>query len=184
MARDVTSNMIAQMEAITLQPFLAFKLDFEGDPVLAWTGTGNITINSEEYIGTGTFIGIDRVSETANVQANGVKISISGVPSDLVSLALNENYQGREAIIYFGTMSGGSVVSTPYALFKGFIDIMIIQENADITTIGLTAENKLINLEQSKVRRFTSEDQKIDFPNDKGFDFVAGLQDKEIVWGT
>ena len=118
------------------------------------------------------------------MQANGVKISLSGVPTDLVSVALNENYQGREAIIYFGTMSGGAVVSTPYALFKGFIDIMVIQENADVSTIGLTAENKLINLEQSKVRRFTSEDQKIDFPNDKGFDFVAGLQDKEIVWGT
>ena len=75
MARDVTSNMIAQLEADVLQPFLAVKLAFDSDPVLAWTGNGTITINSEEYIGVGTLMAIDAVSETASVQATGYKFS-------------------------------------------------------------------------------------------------------------
>lgn len=184
MARDVTSNMIAQLEADVLQPFLAVKLDFDGDPIRVWTGTGNITINSEEYFGAAALLGVETVSETASVQANGANISLSGVPSDLLSAALNENYQGRDAIIYFGTLSNGAVVSSPYAIFKGFIDTMVLAETGDTSTMTLAAENRLIALEVAKVRRYTSEDQKIDFPDDKGFDFVAGLQDKEIVWGT
>ena len=184
MARDVTSNMIAQLEADVLQPFIAVKLDFDGDPVRAWTGTGDITIASEDYFGAGHLLTIDAVSETASVQANGANISLSGVPTDLISAALNENYQGRDAIIYFGVISNGAVVSSPYAIFKGFIDTMLIAENASTSTITLAAENRLIALDVAKVRRFTSEDQKIDFPDNKGFDFVAGLQDKEIVWGT
>jgi hypothetical protein len=47
----------------------------------------------------------------------------------------------------------------------------------------LTAESRLIDLERSRERRYTSEDQKIDYPNDKGLEFIADLQDKEIVWG-
>ena len=184
MARDVTSNMIAQLEADVLQPFLAVKLAFDSDPVLAWTGNGTITINSEEYIGVGTLMAIDAVSETASVQAKGVQVQLSGVPNDLISAALNESYQGRDAIVYFGALSGGAVVTSPYVAFKGFIDTMIISESAELATITLAAESRLIALEVAKVRRFTSEDQKIDFPDDKGFDFVAGLQDKEIVWGT
>lgn len=185
MARDITSALNDQFEAASLSPFLAFNLDFESDPVLAWTGTGTITINSQDYIGTGNFIGIDAIQETANVQANGASISISGVPSDLVAVALTENYQGRDATIYLGALdSSGNVVANPYAIFKGFIDIMSIAETGDLTSINLTAENRLISLEEAKVRRYTSEDQKIDYPDDLGFDFVAGLQDKELVWGT
>ena len=30
---------------------------------------------------------------------------------------------------------------------------------------------------------YTLEDQKIDFPNDIGFEFIPDLQDKEITWG-
>ncbi len=184
MARDVTANMIAQLEADVLQPFLAVKLDFDGDPIRVWTGNGNITINSEDYFGTGSLLSVDRIAETASVQANGANVSLSGVPTDLLSVALNENYQGRDAIIYLGTLSGGAVVTSPYAIFKGFIDTMILSETGATSTITLATENRLIALEVAKVRRYTSEDQKIDFPDDKGFDFVAGLQDKEIVWGT
>lgn len=185
MARDITSALNDEFQAASLSPFLAFNLDFESDPVLAWTGTGTITINSQDYIGTGTFIGIDAIQETANVQANGASISISGVPSDLVAVALTESYQGRDATIFLGALdSSGNVVANPYAIFKGFIDIMSITETGDLTTINLTAENRLISLEEAKVRRYTSEDQKIDYPDDLGFDFVAGLQDKELVWGT
>ena len=47
----------------------------------------------------------------------------------------------------------------------------------------MTAESKLIDLERSRARRYTSEDQKIDYPDDKGLDFIADLQDKAVVWG-
>jgi len=41
----------------------------------------------------------------------------------------------------------------------------------------------LIDLERARVRRYTPEDQKINFPNDKGLDFVSDLTDKVVQWG-
>jgi len=63
------------------------------------------------------------------------------------------------------------------------MDTMIIAENAEYSTITVSVENKLIAFERSKIRRYTAEDQKIEHPTDKGFEFVAKIQEKEIIWG-
>jgi len=41
----------------------------------------------------------------------------------------------------------------------------------------------MIAFERPYVRRYTDEDQKIEHPTDKGFEFVAAIQDLELVWG-
>jgi len=60
---------------------------------------------------------------------------------------------------------------------------MNIEEQAEAASISVTAENVLVKLERPVVRRFTNEDQKSRFPDDRGLEFVASLQDKEIFWG-
>ena len=60
---------------------------------------------------------------------------------------------------------------------------MNIEESGDTCVVSVTAENVLIKLERPIVRRFTNEDQKSRFPNDRGLEFVAALQDKDILWG-
>ena len=68
-------------------------------------------------------------------------------------------------------------------LFRGRADIMSINEAGESTTIAITAESILIGLEKNADRRFTKEDQQIDYPTDMGFDTVPQLQQKEIIWG-
>ena len=75
-------------------------------------------------------------------------------------------------------------MADPYAIFQGQMDLMTISDGGDTATIKLTAESRLIDLDRSRERRFTSEDQKIEFPDDKGLEYVDDLQDKEIVWGS
>jgi len=63
------------------------------------------------------------------------------------------------------------------------MDVMTISDSGDSSTISISVENKLIAFERSSVRRYTNEDQKIDHPSDKGFEFVTKIQEKEIIWG-
>ena len=63
------------------------------------------------------------------------------------------------------------------------MDVLTINENADSHSITVQLESRLITLERSKTRRFTKEDQQIDFPDDLGFNNIAKLQDKKIEWG-
>ena len=38
-------------------------------------------------------------------------------------------------------------------------------------------------LKRSRERRYTHDDQQIDFPGDLGFEFVPKLQELNLVWG-
>jgi len=68
-------------------------------------------------------------------------------------------------------------------IFSGYMDEMNIEESPDTSVIEVKVENKLIDLERQRVRRFSSGYQKSQYPGDRGFDFVEDLVDKEIVWG-
>jgi hypothetical protein len=63
------------------------------------------------------------------------------------------------------------------------MDQMNVQEGPETCDIELKVENKLVDLERARVRRYSSGYQKSVYPNDKGLDFVEDLQDKEIIWG-
>jgi hypothetical protein len=69
-------------------------------------------------------------------------------------------------------------------MFSGYMDQMNIEEGPQTSTIELTVENKLINLERARVARFTSGYQKSKFAGDKGLDFVESMQDKTVSWGA
>lgn len=183
MSRSVTTAMNNQLTAAELQPFFAVDLAFDGGNLQLWTGYGDITFNSITFTGAGDILTISDVSETSEVQATGITIGFSGVPSTLIASALTETYQGRACTIYFGTLSSGAVVADPYIVFSGRMDVMNIDDSGSTCDITLQAENRLIDLDRPRGRRYTSEDQKIDYPNDKGLEFIADLQDKEIIWG-
>lgn len=186
MARSLTAGMESAVQADTIRPIMLAKISTEGGDVLAWSGIGDITWNGDVYSGTGTLGGVSTVQETADLQANGITFSLSGVPSALISTALGQMRQGRNAQLWLGALdlTTGALIADPYELFTGFTDVPSIDEGGETSTISITAENRLIDLERPKSRRYTAEDQAIDYPGDLGFDFVPALQDKDIIWGS
>lgn len=184
MTRSLGTDFTNALSADELNPFFAVELDFSGGAARLWGGYGNLTIDGETYIGSADFLRISEIDETSEVKATGINITLDGIPSTYISGALNEDYQGRDITVYFGTFDNtGAINNTPYIIFKGRMDIMSIQESGSTSTVNITGESRLIDLEIKRERRYTSEDQKIDYPNDKGLEFVADLQDKQVIWG-
>lgn len=205
MSRDLSPTVLDALEDNVIYPFFAIELLFDGAQTLRlWTGSGTLVYNGIEYYGTGNLLTFDTIEETSEIAAKGATVTLSGVPSEVISLALTEPYQGRKANIYFGTFQKGLLLqeSSSYILFEdgskmfledtrtdltqifsGYMDQMNIDEGADASTVTLTIENKLIDLEKPRTARFTSTYQKALFPNDRGLEFVEDLQTKEIVWG-
>jgi len=129
-------------------------------------------------------LSISDIDETSEIRATNVSVGLSGLPSSIVAAALTENYQGRPMTLYFGTLdANGAINNDPYVVFKGQMDQMSIQESGETATVVIDCESRLVDLEMARVRRYTSEDQKIDYPNDKGLEFITDLQDKQVVWG-
>ncbi len=206
MSRDLSANTIEAINEDTVHPFFAVELMFDGNNVLRmWTGQGTLVlVDGSEWTGLGTLINISTVEETSELAVKGATITLTGVPSEVISLALSQPYQGRVCNIYFGTFTSGHVLQedSDYILlqdgskievqstskgfnsiFSGYMDQMNISEASDTSSIELLVENKLIDLERARVARFTSGYQKSIYPGDLGLDFVEDLQDKNISWG-
>jgi len=187
MSRDLTSATITNISEATVYPFFAIELNFDSEILRLWTGQGTLTLpDTTQWIGTGTLLDISAIEETAEMAVRGATLILSGIPSEILSLALSEPYQGRVCNIYFGTFTGGDLTTAPSnfdQIFSGYMDQMNIQDGPETATIELKVENKLVDLERARVARFTSGYQKSIYPSDKGLDFVESLQDRELFWG-
>lgn len=197
MSRAIPAPFLAALNAPEITPFFAVDLMFSGSyvdpvtgstvtavPLYLWSGYGDLvrsdTLNT--YLGAGQLLNISTVEETTEIQAVGANFTLSGIPSEYLSLALQTPYQGRECRVYFGNLVTG-IDPVFLEIFSGEMDQMNIVEASDTCTIAVTAENALIKLERPVVRRLTNTDQQSRYPTDKGLEYVAYLQDKEIFWG-
>ena len=207
MTRELSLATLQNINSDVVKPFFAIELRFDGDNILRlWTGAGNLTLqDGTEWFGTGTLLNVSSIEETAEMAVRGATLTLSGIPSEVLSLALSEPYQGRVCNIYFGTFSeAGNILQQDGAyillqdgskinlqtgdagfneIFSGYMDQMGIDDGPDTCTIELSVENKLIDLERARVARYTSGYQKSVYPNDLGLDFVESLQDKKLSWG-
>lgn len=185
MARNLTAAMQTALAANTVRPVLLARIDLSTGTLLVWNGVGDLVWNAETYLGVGKFGNATPVQETAVLAAAGVTFGLSGIAPDLVSVALQSVRWGKSAKLYFGLLDivSGALIADPYLLFSGLTDVPAIDEGADTSTITLTAENRLIDLERPRTRRYTHEDQRLIDVADLGFDYVPGLQDAAIAWG-
>ena len=184
MSRSLTSSMETAITADLVRPILLLQCKFDSGDLNLWNGIGTLTVSSVDYVGAGTLLAIGEIAESSELQANGITVTLSGITDPLLSKARDEDYQGRELIVKLGAMdAANAVIADPVTVFSGFMDTMAINDASETATIQVTVENRLIEFERTRVRRYTAEDQKIDYPNDKGLEFVAEMAEKEIVWG-
>lgn len=182
--RSLSANMVTEVSASQLSPIILASLSFT-QPVNLWSGYGTITYAGTGYLGIGTLGTISPVEETTDLAARGITMQLSGVPTTMIAVALSENYQGKACSVMFGALdSSGALVSTPITIFSGRMDVMSINDDGQNATIGMTAENKLVDFRRPREVRYTDEEQKNLYSGDKGLEFVNSIQEKEIYWGN
>ena len=155
---------------------------------------------------------LDGLAEVADLSAKAITISLSGVASELVSLALQEPYQRRRCRVYFGAIpyeantdwvlfsgswsdagiwvdeafwkdASSSVELIAVEVFSGSLNTMPIEDSGESSVITATVDSKLVETEKASNLRYTSETQKSRYAGDTFFDYVSAIQDADIVWG-
>lgn len=183
MARDLHPDTQEAMSGAKLFPILLVQLMFASGAFRMWTGIGDITWNAATWSGLGTLGAIGPVEETSELRSVGLDLELSGIPVEVIDIALADEWQSREATIYYAVLDEeGRFVGEPFELFSGLMDQMQSVEGS-VSSIRLTCESDEIDLERTKVRRYTPEDQRAEYPGDKFCDAVAAVQEVDVKWG-
>lgn len=184
MARDLTASVQSAIAAAEVKPILLFEGNFSSGQVYLWSGYGDLSWNGQTWEGVGNLAAVSPITENDEVQANGISVSLQGIPSEMIALALLEVGQGRLGRIYIGFLDANdAVIADPVLAFEGRLDVPSIEEGGETSSISITYESRLIDLQRPRETRYTNEEQQRLYPSDVGFEYVPALQEKVINWG-
>ncbi len=177
--------MVTEVTAPKLHPILLIKMAFDSGDLNLWTGIGDLQFSGDTYTGAGDLLAFSAIEETVDLKAIGLTATLSGIPSSLIATALAEDYMGRATTVWFGALdSSGALVADPQEIFAGLTDSMPIEDAGETAKIELQIENRLVRLENTRVRPYTPEDQALAYPGDLGLEFVVALNDgRKLLWG-
>lgn len=179
MSRTINTSLLTALTNDVAKPYYAVELLFDSAPLRFWTGIGDRTINTNTYTGTGSLLTIGSADEVNDLSAKSMAVTLEAVSSSIISLAIQEPYQRRQAKVYLGEKSVSDVVQ----IFSGQMDTMTIEDSGESSTITLTIESKLIELERSANWRYTNENHQVRQDGDTFFSYVQDIQDVKLAWG-
>lgn len=182
--RDLTSGMQLEVLEGTVRPAWLVRMVFDSGTLYVWSGEGDLEWGGNTYTGVGHLGSISDIVETSELRAEGIALTLTGIPSANIGLALADARQGKEVDVWFALLGADLVpVEDPFLAFSGFTDVPTIEDGPEYSTITFTCESRLIDLERPRHRRYTNEDQQSDYPGDRGFEHVAHVAGGGLVWG-
>ncbi len=182
--RDLSAGLATAVQAAVLRPVLFYEGEFAASTLNLWTGLGSFSWDGKTWTGGGNLMQISPIEESSRVEALGFSVTLSGMPSASISLALQSLRQGKPGRLWLGALDAdNALVGDPYQAKEGKLDIAVIDDNGESCTIQATYESRMIDLFRPRERRYTDQDQQIDYPGDDGFGLVPAIQDRQILWG-
>lgn len=191
MTRNISSANQTASQADTIHPVLFVELMFDSAPVRFHSELGDIAWVGNTYTGTGVLGQVSAADEDSELARTPITLSLSGLPidnpdgeSELISVLLNEQYQGRQATVYLGylDLTTRELVDDPFILYRGRMDTPQV-ELGESVGIQLNVESRFAAWDRARGRRYNNADQQSLYPGDRGLEFVEQSVGKEIVWG-
>jgi hypothetical protein len=155
----------------------------------------HITINSIDYVGLGSLLGVTDSSTELQATGTQLTISLSGIPNSAISEIVNSKIKGCPVKIMRGFFDATAntllpLPTNPLIKFIGYVDNYSLEEEwhyetrSSSNTLVITCSNKSDMLSKKVVGRKTnSASMKKYYPNDISFDKVSVLSKSYFDFG-
>lgn len=189
--RHIPPSMSAELEGSQIRPAWLVELEFSNGFVWIWSGKGYLHWRGRQFVNGQSdhmLLGsISNVDENGEGKAGGITYSISGIPPtsaagrDLIAQADKWTRQGGTVRLWFATLDTNFALDgDPWPIAETLIDVPLIRMAPDGVTVSISTETRLSRQQSRQGRRYTHEDQQLDYPGDLGFQYVNELQDKSL----
>lgn len=182
MGRSIKAALITASTGDIFRPVVFATMDFDSGAVYVHNDIGPLTFDGNTFLGVGDFGHIEAVREGPLLSPYGLKILLSGLDTDMMDEAENQNYFLRDITIYVGALDeDGALVDDPDQIWAGFMDHMAYTLGNE-NLIQLTCESAMAVFDRSSGKRNSNEQQQLDHTGDLIFEYVHLMEDAKVVW--
>lgn len=179
--RTLSTAAAAAMAAASVPLALLVEMDLSS-PLNLNTSNLDLVVSGTTYYGTKGLGRIGALQDTA-AELRGLQFELSGVPSDLLSLALTEPVQGKAVRIKTAVFDPDTYAALDVRLrWAGRLDVMAVNDGEQSATISVTAEHAGIDLVRPASSLYTDAEQQRLAPGDLFLQFLAEQVEQRVVW--
>jgi len=153
-----------------------------GTPVRLSTTPFDVIYAGNTYKGVGNLGSIEQIDDSPG-EYKAMKFTLSGVNSDTLAIALNQEIHNVAVQFRIGVMDPvtTAILDAPL-VWTGTLDQMPVEFGPKTIAISVTAEHRGATYSLPKTLRYTDADQQRLFPGDTSLRFVASQANHKIVW--
>lgn len=159
------------------------RAQFASGDMRLWGGHGPVQSAGFEWMGAGNRVGLTNLTIEQGFTASRVDIELSGVNAEFQTKAkqAEAEVKGRILSIFLQAFDEDwQPVGDPRALWSGIMDVMRFSGDATSAKITLTCETPFATRTRPRAVYYTHTDQQVEFPGDRGLEFVSTLEDKNV----
>ena len=142
----------------------------------------NLTYESNNYEAGGSFLSVDTIIETGQLQVDEINLGFSNVTDEVSSLVQNGEFTDKLVNIYISYLNEDENIVGAIKYFSGQIRNVSIQESVKNSILNMTVASHWANWNLTKGRHFSDESQQQFSTGDKGMEFASQVK-QDVRWG-
>ena len=142
----------------------------------------NVTYDSNSYEAGGSFLSVDSITETGQLQVDEINLGFSNITDQVRSLVQDGEFTDKTVDIYLAYFNSDETIVGAINYFTGQIRNIGINENLNESTLQMTVASHWANWNLTKGRHFSDESQQSFSSGDKGMEFATQVK-ADVRWG-
>lgn len=182
MPRGLSTAFEAALDAEILVPVIAASLDFENDPLFAWSGLGDLILGADTYVGLEGAFALEPFRDTSDTRISSLKCQLGYVQNgDLPNLE-TDSWEGRGAVFNVVMLDPDDLtIIDSIEIFRGQMDTLSVEVKEKDSVLTLTIVNEMTKLKQSWGATYSVADSLAGaFSGDTSMRFLPNIQGKKI----
>jgi hypothetical protein len=181
----LSAALQAAVEKQVIQCYESVYLDIDGG-IYITNAPMNITIDGNEYISLGQFLGFSSIEEQRLFTTSEITVTLAGIPAfetgdSFVSQILQFDYVDKDIWIYRSFFDHDTYIDS-FLMFKGRIDSPVIEDDpGETTTVATTCSSHWVDYERTNGVITNDNRQQALYSGDLGFEY-ANQVIKDIQW--
>jgi len=188
MPRGLNAAQLAALAQPVVRLVSLAQLNFLNESIYVCSANRSIVYGGNTYVGVGTYGKVSAIVESQQLIAQGVTLELSGLDKNLVDINEVQNGMSIKNTVILSTClldeTGAIIGGAPISSYVGFMDQAEIDESTETTTVSISVESKLAQLNRSVNWTLAAPDSNFWNPAEAAFQWAVYLSDYVFRFGN